>query len=137
MKKILLTIISVLSVFTLAEADVKNHAKVISSKERDAAALSTLKSSAGTVQVYAKGLVCESCGIGIRKKIQKLKFVNTKLPKKGIIMHVKSQLVSISLKEGATVDIEALKEAIKGAGYEPVSLYELDKGKLKIISLEG
>ena len=137
MKKILITIISVLSIFTLAQADMKNHAKEISTKERGTVALSTLKSTQGTIQVYAKGLVCESCGIGIRKKIQKLKFVDTKQPQKGIIMDVKSQLVSISLKEGADLDIEAIKKAVKGAGYEPMALYQLNGGKLKVTSLEG
>jgi len=81
-------------------------------------------------------MLCESCGLGVRKKLQKLKFVDTSKPQKGIVMDVKSQLVSITLKQGLSADVEAIKKAIKGAGYDPIALYELDGKNLKSVSLQ-
>ncbi len=52
-------------------------------------------------------------------------------------MDVHSQLVSISLKPGKSIDVEAIKKAVKGAGYEPITLYSLNAKKLKSISLEN
>jgi len=136
MKKIVISLILTILASSLSFADIKNHATEISKNAREKVALATLKSSPDTVQVYAKGLICESCGLGVRKKLQRLAFVDTSKPKKGIIMDVKSQLVSISLKQGQSADIKAIKKAIKGAGYDPVYLYQLDGKTLKSVSLQ-
>ena len=88
--------------------------------------------------MYVRGLICESCGLGVRNKLQRLDFVDTKKPKKGITLDVKSQLTSISIKKGKKADFKAIVKAIKGAGYDPVTLYELGTGsKLKVTSLEA
>lgn len=137
MKKILISLLAATSFIGLSYADTKNHATEISEKSRETVALRTLKAKPNTIQVYAKGLICESCGIGVRKKLQKLKFVDKSQPKRGIIMDVHSQLVSISLKPGKSIDVEAIKKAVKGAGYEPITLYSLNAKKLKSISLEN
>ena len=136
MKKLLISLITVISATSLSFADVKNHATEISAKAREKVALTNLKSAPNTVQVYAKGLICESCGLGVRKKLQRLKFVDTSRQKKGIVMDVKSQLVSISLKQGKFADAESIKKAIKGAGYDPITLYKLEGKKLKSVSLQ-
>lgn len=136
MKKLLISLIALMALNTLSYADAKNHATEISEKARKKAALVAMQSFPNTVQVYAKGLICESCGIGVRKKLQKLKFVDTGQPKKGIVMDMKSQLVSVSLKPGKSADSEAIKKAIKEAGYEPVRLYDLRDKKLKSVSLQ-
>lgn len=137
MKKILLSLLALLSLLTLSQADT-NHHKEISGKDRGKVALTVLKATPNTVQIYARGLVCQSCAIGVRKKLQKLKFVDNNKPEKGVILNVKSQLVSVSLKEGKSVDSSALIKAVKGAGYDPVMLYELEGGKkLKTTSLEN
>lgn len=136
MKKLIISLITFITLTSLGYADTKNHATEISEKAREKVALATLKSSPNTVQVYARGLICESCGLGVRKKLQRLKFVDTSKPKKGIVMDVKSQLVSVSLKQGKTADLEAIKKAIKGAGYDPMKLYQLKGKKLKSVSLQ-
>lgn len=136
MKKLLTSLIVTIIATSLSYADIRNHATEISEKAREKVALATLKFSPDTVQVYAKGLICESCGLGVRKKLQRLAFVDTSKPKKGIIMNVKSQLVSISLKQGRFADIKAIKKAIKGAGYDPITLYELNGKKLQSVSLQ-
>lgn len=136
MKKIVISFIVTVIATSLSFADIKNHATEISENAREKVALTTLKSEPNTVQVYAKGLICESCGLGVRKKLQKLKFIDTSKPQKGIVMNVKSQLVSITLKQGQSADTEAIKKAIKGAGYDPMYLYELDGKTLKSVSLQ-
>lgn len=138
MKKILISLITFLSLLAVSQAELKNHHKEITSKDREKIALTALEYSPKTVQIYAKGLVCESCAIGIRKKLQKLNFVDTKKSEKGIVLDVKAQLVSISLKEGESVNVSELIKAIKGAGYDPIMLYQLEnEKKLKSTSLEG
>lgn len=136
MKKLLISLLVTVIATSLGFADIRNHTTEISEKAREKVALTALKSKANTVQVYAKGLICESCGLGVRKKLQKLKFVDTSKPQKGIVMDVKSQLVSITLKQGQTADVEAIKKAIKGAGYDPITLFELNGKKLKSLSLQ-
>jgi len=136
MKKLLISLITLITLTSLSYADVKNHATEISVKEREKVALTTLQSFPDTVQIYAKGLICESCGLGVRKKLQKLKFVDTSKPHKGIVMNVKSQLVSVSLKKGHSFDLEAIRKAVKGAGYDPITLYDLRDKKLKSISIQ-
>jgi len=128
MKKLFLQTIFILTLMTTAQAKGKHHEE-ITSDSRNEAALVALKNAPDTVQVYARGLVCESCAIGIRKKIQKLDFVNTKKQDKGVLLNVQTQLVSVSIKAEESVDQKALSKAIKGAGYEPVTLFQLTKGK--------
>ena len=137
MKKLLISFITLVVFTTFSFADAGKYTTEISEKDREKLALTALRSSPNKVQIYAKGLVCESCGIGVRKELQKLKFVDTSKPKKGIVIDVKSQLVSVAVKHGKFANIEAIKKAIKRAGYEPVKLYELKDNKLKSISLEG
>ncbi len=128
MKKIIFNLLLFVSLFVSVQAEGKHHTE-ITDKARNEAALKALKSSPTTVQVYAKGLVCESCALGIRKKVQRLDFVDTGKPSKGVVLDVRSQLVSISLKKGETLDKQALAKAIKGAGYDPITLFILEKGK--------
>ena len=134
MKNILITSIYLLGFITFAEAKKNNH----STQEREKAAILGLKSSPDTVLVYAKGLVCESCAIGIRKKLTRLKFIDRSKPKKGIILDAKSQLVSISVAKGKFEDISDIKKAIQGAGYDPVTLYKYtEQNEFKVIQLKN
>lgn len=136
MKQIILQLLLSVSLLISAQAKGKHHTE-ITSQERNTVALKALKGSPGTVQVYAKGLICESCALGVRKKLQRLSFVDTTKPSKGVILNAKSQLVSISLKKGSKIDKQAIVKAIKGAGYDPITLFQLERGKkLKSVSLK-
>lgn len=97
---------------------------------RDGAVAEKLKTQPGTVAVYAKGLCCPSCAIGIRKKVHTLAFVNQDRFTDGVELDAKTQLVTIALKKGARLDAKALAQAIVDAGYEPVHLYTLANGKV-------
>jgi copper chaperone CopZ len=89
-----------------------------------------LKAKPKTVLVYAKGLCCPSCAIGIRKMVSRLAFVDTTQANDGIELDAKHQLVTIVLKEGSVPDLNALAGAIKEAGYEPVHAYALQQNKV-------
>ena len=101
-----------------------------SQEVRDTAVVEKLKATSGTVAVYAQGLCCPSCAIGVRKKVSGLPFVDQGRLEKGIELDPKTQLVTIALKPGSKVDAKALSQAIVDAGYEPVHLYRLERGKL-------
>ena len=71
------------------------------------------------VAVAVDGLCCATCGIGVKKKVQKLKFV----AKKGVKLDVKNAMALITLKEGKSADTDAIVSAIRKAGYDPVRVY--------------
>ena len=76
------------------------------------------------VALRVKGLICESCGLGIRRKLVREKTVNTKADNKGINMDIKRMLLYIDLKEGVEPDFSRYIKAVKAAGYEPVRTYQ-------------
>jgi copper chaperone CopZ len=96
-----------------------------SEEARRVAAKQKLQAQPEAALLYVKGLCCASCAIGIRKKVAKLDFVDKKLFKKGVELDAKTQLVTIGLRKGKTVDRTALAKAIEDAGYDPVHLYAL------------
>lgn len=102
---------------------------------RDAAALTVLQKEAGVVMLYAQGLCCGSCAIGIRKKISPLPFVDRSRFSDGVSLDPEHQLVTIAIKKGETPDPKALATAIVDAGYDPVSLHTLKEGALATVSI--
>jgi copper chaperone CopZ len=96
-----------------------------SEQTRRVAAKQKLQAQPDVALLYVKGLCCASCAIGIRKKVAKLDFVDKKQFKKGVELDAKTQLVTIGLRKGKTVDNKALAKAIEDAGYDPVHLYAL------------
>ena len=90
---------------------------------RDVQVKAQLEAQPEALLVYAKGLCCPSCAIGIRKMIGRLPFVDTSADNDGIELDAKHQLVIITVKKGAKPDYQALASAIDEAGYEPVHTY--------------
>lgn len=97
---------------------------------RNTAALTHLTEKPDTVAIYAQGLCCLSCAIGVRKKVKKLAFVDLSRLEDGIELDVETQIVTVAVKKNAKIDPAALTKAIDDAGYEPVHLYTLNAGKL-------
>ena len=97
---------------------------------RLAAASKALKDSRAISLVYVKGLVCPSCAIGVRKNLSKMKGVDKKRFRDGIDMNPETQLVTIALKEGATIDNKDLIERVEDAGYIAIEEYKLHDGHL-------
>ena len=90
---------------------------------RDVQVKAQLEAQPEALLVYAKGLCCPSCAIGIRKMIGRLPFVDTSGDNDGIELDAKHQLVVITVKKGEKPDYQALASAIDEAGYEPVHTY--------------
>ena len=105
---------------------------------RNIAAEAKLKANPDTVSIYARGLCCPSCSIGVRKMVSKLDFVNKKRFTKGVDLDAKMQLVTVAVKPNMEIDPAALSKAVDNAGYTPVHLYRLIDGKLdtKALSTE-
>ena len=97
---------------------------------RDVEVKAKLKAQPKAVLVYAKGLCCPSCAIGVRKMLSRLDFVDTSKGNSGIELDAKHQLVSITLKAGSKADLKALAAAVDDAGYEPVHAYEWQNNKV-------
>lgn len=102
---------------------------------RIVAAKDMLSKEPDTVVLYAKGLCCHSCGIGVRKMISRLDFVDRKRFNKGVELDTKTQLVVVAIAESEMPDLESLSEAIVDAGYDPVRSYRLTDGNLQTDSL--
>ncbi len=105
--------------------------KEVNVETRNTEAARVLKDSQNLVLVYARGLCCPSCSLGVRKTMSRLSFVNVDAPKKGVILDAKHQLVHVSLKPGAepvTVDIW---QAIDDAGYDPVTIFRYSEKGLE------
>lgn len=98
---------------------------------RSKAAIAVLKKEQGIALIYVKGLCCPSCALGVRSKLSKLKFVDKKRFKKGINMDAKTQLVTVALKEGQTIDPSQVEKGIDAAGYVAIEWYTLEDANLK------
>jgi len=108
-----------------------------SQKIRDGVVLTQLKAHPNTILVYAKGLCCPSCAIGIRKMVTKLSFVDQSRFNDGVDLDAKHQLVLISLKPKQEIDLKALSTAIDDAGYTPVHVYKFKDNKVITTRLTG
>ena len=101
-----------------------------SQKVRDGVVSTQLKAHPNTILVYAKGLCCPSCAIGIRKKVKTLSFVDQSRFNDGVDLDAKHQLVTIALKLNQEIDLKALSVAIDDAGYTPVHAYRFKDDKV-------
>lgn len=73
--------------------------------------------------IEVNGIVCEFCSIGVTKKIAKLPFIDRSKYTDGVSVEVENQMVTIAVKEGATLDQDALFKAIESGGYDPVEIF--------------
>lgn len=102
---------------------------------RRVAAKEKLKKDPQSVVLYAMGLCCPSCAIGVRKKVSKLDFVDRSRFNHGVELDTKTQLVTVATSEAKQVDFKSLSLAIEDAGYDPVRSYHLENGELRHTSL--
>lgn len=75
--------------------------------------------------INVNGIVCEFCSYGVTKKIAKLDFIDHSKYSNGVKVEIQNQMVTIAVKEGASLDKEALFDAIRSGGYDPVEIFEL------------
>jgi hypothetical protein len=93
------------------------------SEARDQAAKGMVENHPNYLAIHTKGLVCSSCGIGLRIHTSKLEGVDKSQLTKGVDLDVKKQLVLVAFKPGAVIDVGGVREAIYNAGYDPVHYY--------------
>ena len=107
-----------------------------SQEVRTAVAKTKLTGTKDTVLVYARGLCCPSCAIGVRKKVSQLSFVDTDKPNSGVELDAVHQLVTVAIKPGISIEPAAIRQAINDAGYAPVHLYSMVNQELVTLSIE-
>ena len=136
MSRILFILLSalVLSLMTASTGFAKPFPEV-NQEVRDRQVQEQLKAQPNALMVYAKGLCCPSCAIGVRKMLSRLPFVDTEKANSGVELDAEHQLVTIMLKSGRQPDLKALADAIDEAGYEPVHSYVWRDNKVKTSKL--
>ena len=75
------------------------------------------------VLLYARGLCCPSCAIGVRTTVSRLDFVDRSKPNRGVELDPKHQLVEIALRQGKSIEQGKLWQAIVDAGYDPITIF--------------
>ena len=121
MKQFLLPIIALTSLALATQA--RNTDPVATLELRDQAAIEMVENHPNYLAVYTKGLVCKSCGIGLRIHIGKLDGVDKSQLTKGVDLDVEKQFVLVAFKPDTAIDVEGVREAIYNAGYDPVHYY--------------
>jgi hypothetical protein len=124
--RILLSTITFIALAPFLPAEAKNKPQQIYSA-RASQAKAVVK--ADIVGLYVKGFICKSCGIGMKKKIANLKFLDTSKLSKGIKVDVPNQLLFLAITKGMQPDFAAINQAVENAGYDPITYYFLKSGK--------
>ena len=116
-----------LSIFALTFLAIATQARSAepetSSELRDQAAKRMVENHQNFLAIYTKGLVCNSCGIGLRIHIGKLDGVDKSQLTRGVDLDVENQLVLVAFKSDATIDVDGVRESIYNAGYDPIHYY--------------
>ena len=121
MKQFLLSIIALTSLAIATQA--RSTEPKATSELRDQAAKRMVENHPNFLAIHTKGLVCSSCGIGLRIHASKLEGVDKSQLTKGVDLDVEKQLVLVAFKPDATIDVDGVREAIYNAGYDPVHYY--------------
>lgn len=56
------------------------------------------------VLLYAQGLCCPSCAIGVITTVSRLDFVDRSIPNRGVELDPKHQLVEIAVRQGKSIE---------------------------------
>ena len=76
--------------------------------------------SAQTIEMDVNGLVCAFCAQGIEKTLKTFPATS------GVYVSLENRIVAVKLKDGADIDDETLRKAIKDAGYTIVAIRRTD-----------
>ena len=121
MKQFLLSIFA-LTILAMA-TQARSTEPEATSELRDQAARRLVENHPNFLAIHTKGLVCSSCGIGLRIHTSKLDGVDKSQLTKGVDLDVEKQLVLVAFRPDATIDVDGVREAIYNAGYDPVHYY--------------
>ena len=96
---------------------------LVNEEVRLKAAREYLAGQPNQIAIFTKGLVCSSCGIGLRIHLARIKNIDQQQLDDGILIDAKKQLIVIALKAGTSPDFAKITKAIYKAGYEPRHFY--------------
>ena len=117
MKQFLLFICALTSLAMTTQA--RNTDPEATPELRDQAAKVMLENRPNYLAVHTRGLVCSSCGIGLRIHTSKLDAVDKSQLTKGVDLDVEKQLVFVAFKPDAGIDVDGVREAMYTAGNDP------------------
>ena len=103
--------------------EVTEEVRLVAAKEK-------LDKEPNTIVLYAKGLCCPSCAIGVRIKVSKLNFVDRSRFNKGVELDTKTQLVTVAIADNKKIDLKRVSQAVQSAGYTPVRSYKIVEEQL-------
>ena len=116
-----------LSIFALTSLAIATQARSTEPKAtselRDQAAKMMIENHPNFLAIHTRGLVCSSCGIGLRIHTSKLDGVDKSQLTRGVDLDVENQLVLVAFKSDATIDVDGVRESIYNAGYDPIHYY--------------
>lgn len=72
--------------------------------------------AAQSLKAEVNGMVCAFCAQGIEKKLRAMPQTQD------VYINLKQRIVSVQFKDGQTIAPDALRELVKDAGYEVVSI---------------
>ena len=110
----------------------------VSEEIRIKSAQDKLAANSSIVVLYAQGLCCPSCAIGVRKKVSRLSLIDRKRFNKGVELDTKTQLVSVAVTQSPDeTAIASLSQSIWNAGYTPVRFYAMAGDEVVSTPLPG
>lgn len=137
MQRIFLFLVLSFSFVGVGTAETKSPCQVeeLSDLARLEAAQEKLNTHENVTAVYARGLVCSSCGIGLRMKLKKVEGVDRKRFNSGVDLDVANQLILVAHRPGIVLEIEALSKAVEDAGYDPIHAFLLTSEGVERVEL--
>jgi len=85
---------------------------------------------ANQVKIQVNGVVCSFCAFGAQKNLSKLKFLDRSEFKKGVLVDIKNQQITLAIAEDKYVNWIEVYDSIKKGGYEPVMFYMPIEGRI-------
>jgi len=90
-------------------------------------AVSLSAQAAQTLKAEVNGMVCAFCAQGIEKKLRALQQTQD------VYVNLKQRIVAVQVREGHTLAPQTVKDLVKDAGYDVVSIETVNQsvGELK------
>jgi mercuric ion binding protein len=82
---------------------------------------STAQAAVQTIKAEVNGMVCAFCAQGIDKKLRALPEI------KVVYVNLKHKIVAVELKDDQTLSESTVKDVVKNAGYDVVSIQTVDQ----------
>ena len=114
----------------------EQRAAQVTDEQRMSSVAEDLKMNPNAIALFAKGMCCQSCAIGVRVHVASMNFVDKARFNKGVKLNALTQVVTVAVKDGEKVHPNAVKVAVQRAGYDPVEMYQLVDGQVERQSLQ-